>query len=145
MAGADVNFDKLKDALGARTADEILDGMTQLLELNVDRLESALNREDEADTTDPHVTKMIGDVMSQAERIAKIRMPLLGQPDQQPPALPPAYTEAQLTRRVLEHMEALGMSRNAITPEMLEGVAKDVSTGVDLDEAVKRQIRALTP
>ena len=150
MAGS-INFEKLKAALGSSAAQDILDGMNNLLAASIDRLEQAMDAEEVGEKVDPHVTKMIEGVMGQAERLAKLRDPNLGRPalgpgGQTPTALPPSMTETQLTYAVLKRFEELGVPNNAITPEMIESIGKRYSQGVDFNECCDRVAQAaLTP
>lgn len=118
----------LANMFKSRDAETIVDALSQLLATNATRLDNALDNEAERGDIDPAVTKLIESTWDRGERLAKLLDPNLGQPDK--PAggnlnfinVNTAKSPKDLAAAVFAELEARGVSRDQITPELVENL-----------------------
>lgn len=150
--------DSLQKKFGTRNSSAIIAGLQELTQINVNRIQKALEVENEgwsnesSDGTpmprglDPELTKLIDKTVTHGERIAKLVDPRL-RPG--PAALVQVNNQAspqgqiahaspqQLTATVVRELESRGMKREDITPEVINDhikVLSNMSPNGDLND-----------
>jgi hypothetical protein len=126
----------------SRDSDTIIEGLGTLLATQTRRLERGLEDEVEFGELDPEVTRIINSLFGNGVKLAKLRNPALaaagapkfgvqvnvnGQGGNQI-----APTKNQLTAALVAELEARGIPRDRITPEMIMGLlepAKELEVG----------------
>ncbi len=126
---------------GSRDPDTIINGLGRLLEKQADRLEGAMDSESEFDELDPQVTNIMNSLFANGVKLAKLLKPELGGKGTQvgvfvqngrPVA---AGTPSQLMAGVVAELEAQGVAREDITPEMIKNIL-----GGDQEEIQQRAV-----
>lgn len=138
--------DSLIKAFQSRDSEQILAGLGELMKIGVERLEEARTIEkggDDGPEIHPHVTKMINDLFSQGERLAMLVNPALKHPQASLPPAPPPVSEKELTRSVLAALEARGISRDAITPELIQDIGALLGEGLQIEPAIDKVLLSL--
>lgn len=120
----------LAETFGSRNADTIITGLSDLLKMQADRTERAMERENHEGELDPEVSKMINSLMKNGTMLAKLLKPELngkgvtvnvgvnGQA-----AIAVANSDPnQLVANAVAALERTGVPRDQITPEMLAAV-----------------------
>lgn len=110
-----------------RDADTIIDGLGSLLALEVERMEEARDAEKIEGKVDPEVTRIINTLFDRAVKLAKLLNPALVKPQfavnfNQNNTTISAATPQALMAAVVKELEAAGVPRNQITPELVKGV-----------------------
>jgi hypothetical protein len=113
-----------------RDSDRIIDGLGTLLAAQSRRLEKGMDEEEEYGELDPEVTKILNSLFGNGVKLAKLVNPSLnGGPkvgvfvNAGSGAKAVASSDAQtLTARAVASLEAQGISRDKITPEMIMGL-----------------------
>lgn len=132
----DSETSRLAKLFGTRDSQTIVDGLQQLAMLQANRLERAVGVEQELDDISPEVSKMINSLFSQGVTLAKLLDPSLrgggvkvqvGVVNGQATAAVSTSTPAELTGQVVRALEAQGIPRDKITPDLvmatLQGMA----------------------
>jgi hypothetical protein len=111
---------------GTRDADHIIDGLSQLQALSARRLEKGVAEEDVMGDLNPEVSKIINQMFTQGEKLAKLVDPTRFKgPSVQVnvgsgnTAALTASTPNQILGSVVRELESRGVSREKITPEMI--------------------------
>lgn len=107
-----------------RDADQIIDGLTNVLAVQADRLSRGVEDEEEYGELDPEVTKIVNSLMTHGNKLAKLINPALNQPQVgvfvgaggQAAVVP---DPKQVTANIVRELEAQGIPRNKITPDMV--------------------------
>lgn len=126
-----------------RDSADIIKAMGKLLAVNADRIEVGLDNEaknaaaaDEGSGIDPALSKLINDTMSSAEKLAKLIDPRLtpagakvqinmtGGNAQVGQGPGPGADPRELSRILIDQIEATGVPRDQITPEMITAAAQ---------------------
>ena len=114
-----------------RDSHVILEGLSNLLVKNTERLERAMAVEERIGDVDGDVTKMIGQVFDHGVKYAKLVDPSLAKPTVQVNIGPGGHAQVgaapnpkALVAGFIRELEAQGIPRDAITPEMIEAMAK---------------------
>lgn len=140
----------LSKAFGTRNADRIIDGLSQLLEKQAERLEDAMAAED-PQNPNPDVTRQVNSVFANGVKLAKLIDPTLaggpkvtvnvgvGQGGQA--AIVAQQDPRQITAQVMRELEASGIPREQITAEMLAGYFKNM--GINTEEPARKAIQAV--
>lgn len=133
----------LADAFGTRSASRIIDGLSELLKKQAERLEDSMAAEDPADPN-PDITRQLNAVFGNGVKLAKLIDPsLAGGPSVQVnvgvgaggnASIVAQQDPRQLTASIVRELESQGIPRDKITGEMIAGVFK--SMGMD---ATKKQ------
>lgn len=116
----------LAKAFQSRDSDRIIDGLGSLMAVGVTRTERALVNEEEYDEIDPEVTKMLGQLFAQGEKLAKLVNPALrgGTRVQVNVGANGAAitngTPNQLMASIVASFESRGIDRRDITPQMIQ-------------------------
>lgn len=122
---------ELSKHFGTRNAQAIITGLDHLLKKQVERLEQAQQDEETSGETDPDLTRQYNSVFANATKLAKLIDPALaGGPKVQvnvgvngnAAVAVAAADPKQLVASVVAELEASGIPRNQITPEMVKGV-----------------------
>jgi len=118
-----------------RDAETIIDGLGNLLAVETKRLEKALADEEMDDKIDPQVTKIINTLFDRGVKLAKLLNPSLVQPKvslsfTNNTATIQASSASSMMAAVVKELEAQGVPRDKITPEMVEAVLS-ASSGPD--------------
>lgn len=146
---------ELSKHFGTRNAQAIIDGLDKLLKKQVERLENAQTAEEVSGDPDPDLTKQYNSVFANATKLAKLIDPSLaggakvqvnvGVNGNAAVAVASADPK-QLVASVVAELEASGIPRADITPEMIKGVLTGMaSRGQRAVEAVKVAGPALIP
>lgn len=133
--------DSLAKKFGTRSSSAITAGLQELMQLNAGRIQTALEHEQKnmADEEhpqglDPELTKLIDKTIQHGEKVAKLIDPRLRpgpaalvqvNNGQQQPTI--GATPQQLTATVFRELEAKGMKREEITPEIINDYVKVLS------------------
>lgn len=134
--------DSLAKKFGTRSSSAITAGLQELMQLNAGRIQMALEHEqknmqdeEQPQGLDPELSKLIDKTISHGEKVAKLIDPRLrpgpaalvqvnnGQQSQQGLNATPQ----QLTATVFRELEAKGMKREEITPEIINDYVKVLS------------------
>ncbi len=125
----------LVQLLGSRDADQIVDGLSTLLTAQAQRYATALEDENLAEELDPEVTRMGKTIFDQGVKLAKLRNPALaGGPrvgvfvSGGAVAAVATSTPQQLMAAAVAELEAKGIARADITPEMISGLLQPEAT-----------------
>lgn len=122
---------ELSKHFGTRNAQAIITGLDQLLKSQVERLEDAAATEKVSGEPDPDVTRQYNAVFANATKLAKLIDPsLAGGPKVQvnvgvngnASVAVASADPKQLVASVVAELEASGIPRDQITPEMIKGV-----------------------
>lgn len=132
MPGSETN--PLVKLFKTRDSDRIIDGLGTILGAQAQRLERGMEAEDDMDTLDPEVTKIMNQLFTNGVKLAKLVDPSLTKPmvqintgkAQQVANASPNQLAAQVVRA----LEDEGIKRENITPEMFERMLQRM-TGVD--------------
>ena len=113
--------DELAKQFKSRNADSIIDGLGSLLETQTERLEKALDKEEELDALNSNVTKLIESIFDRGTQLAKLLEPqrFSATSPANKPLLPPDATPQALAAAVIHKLELEGMAREDITPQMV--------------------------
>lgn len=113
---------------GTRDPDTIIDGLSKLLEVQAGRVQDAVEEESTFEEINPEVTKMINSLFANGEKLAKLLKPELGGKGTQVGVFVQngravtAGSPNQLLAGVVNELEAQGIPRDQITPEMIKRV-----------------------
>jgi len=119
-----------------RDSDSIIKAMGKLLSVNASRIEVALGDEAKGEGLDPELTKLLNSTMDRAEKLAKLIDPKLTPAGQKlqvninnngghgQVGAGPNVDSRSLSRVLIEQIEATGVPRDQITPEMLSAAAE---------------------
>lgn len=141
--------DSLRKRFGTRSSSAIVSGLQELMQVNADRIKTAIDSEDiEEKGLDPELTKLIDKTIGHGEKVAKLIDPRLrpgpaaqvlinnqnGSPQHQVGA---NATPQQLTATVIRELESQGMKREDITPKIINdhvNVLARMSANGDLND-----------
>lgn len=117
----------LSNYFQTRDADTIISGLGTLLAAQTHRLEAGMKREsDNDDKLDPEVTKILNGVFDRGVVLAKLLNPALTKPTVQiNHNTLNAGSPQQLMASIVDALEAQGIPRDKITPEMIEAVINE--------------------
>lgn len=116
---------KLASYFNTRDANSIIDGLGAIVGRNVERLERGFREEEDDDEIKPEVTRIVGQVFDQGVKLAKLIDPnLAGGTKVQVNVGSTAQVVSQqnpkqLVANVMREIEATGIPRDQITPEMV--------------------------
>lgn len=111
-----------------RDSEVIIDALSNLLSRNVARLENAMDNEADKGEVDPHVTRLVESIWDRGERLAKLLDPELGHPTSKTSGninflnVNMAKSPQELASAVFAELEAQGVARDQITPELVENL-----------------------
>jgi hypothetical protein len=115
-----------------RDSSTIIDGLAELLSIQTERLQRGLRYEEEMDELSPEVTKIVDGLFDKGLKLAKVVDPTLSPGPRigvfvggagGPMAVAPHINAGQGKRvvaRVVAELEAAGVPRDRITPQMIE-------------------------
>jgi hypothetical protein len=133
----------------SRDANLIIDGLGTLMAANAHRLERGLRIEEIDGDMSGDVTKMMGQVFDQGVKLAKLLDPsLAGKTNVQVnvgaggAATVSAGNPRQLVAEAIRALEAKGIDRADITPQMIGGVLEGMNNPASKEAAVQGQVVA---
>lgn len=118
---------KLASFFNTRDSDTIVEGLGILLAAQANRLERGMQDEEFGDELDPEVSKMINSLFSNGTKLAKLTNPELAGGTKvgvfvnggQGASVAVGSSASQLTAAIVQELEAKGIPREDITPEMI--------------------------
>lgn len=128
----------LADAFGSRNADVIMNGLSQLLQRNAERLEDSMAKEEADGELDPEVTKLSKTVFDQGVKLVKLIDPSkaggakvqvnvgVGQGGQANVGIS-GSSPKELMATVVAELEAAGIPRDEIDSTMVKGVLRNMA------------------
>jgi hypothetical protein len=142
----DSDTGKLARLFGTRDSRGIVDGLQALAMLQANRLETAVSIEEELGDISPEVSKLINSLFSQGVTLAKLLDPTLrgggvkvqvGVVNGQATAAVSTSTPAELTGNVVRALEAQGIPRDKITPQMVMATIEGMGNPENVQRAVE--------
>lgn len=128
----DSETSRLSDFFNSRDPERIIDGLGALMSVQAKRLEKGLEQEAPGGELDPQVTKMASQIFEQGVKLAKLLDPTLARPGLTlhvntggGSAAIVNSNPAQLVAAVYAELEAQGMSRGDITPQIVQDFLRD--------------------
>lgn len=129
---------RLAQMFGTRDAEGVIDGMSQLLQMQANRLQGALEvEEDNAEGLDPEVSKEIKNTFENAKTLAQLLNPALkGGPkvvnnvssgNTANTLVVDGATTNQMIGAIVRSFEQQGIPRSQITPDMLNNAMQAVA------------------
>lgn len=124
----DAEVSELAELFGTRDSDAIIDGLAKLLEIQSERFKKGVDSEE--DGVNPDVTKLGGVIFDQGVKLAKLIDPSL---DRKPGTnisigagggAISGTSARELMAAIARELEARGVPREDITPELVEQVLK---------------------
>jgi hypothetical protein len=129
-----------------RDADQIIDGMGVLMAAGANRLQEGMRIESILGDLDPQVTKLMGQLFGQGEKLAKLIDPKLrggvkvnigvSQGGQAAFQINQGSPNA-LIAGVVRELESQGIPRDKITAEMIQGVLEGIAAGQDQHKIIE--------
>lgn len=126
----------LAKQFGTRDADQIIDGLGTLLQLQANRLERGVSDENMYGELDPEVTKIANQLFANGSKLATLLNPALkGGPKVQVnvgvggAAAVSASTPNQVLGSIVRELESRGISRDKITPDMVGNLLAEMTQG----------------
>lgn len=121
---------KLSQLFNTRDTDSIIEGLSALLGAQADRLERGMETEEYSEELDPEVSKLINSLFSNGVKLAKLTNPELAGGTKvgvfvnggQGAGVAVGSSASQLTAAIVRELEAKGIPRDEITPEMIGNV-----------------------
>lgn len=132
---------QLSDMFRTRDSDVIIDGLGTLMAMQSHRLVKGVKLEEEFGGIDPEVTKIINQMFTNGEKLAKLVDPALRNPNVQVnvsgnAAAIQASTPNQFMATVVKELERRGYRREDITPQMVGELLAEM-TGKQKPEAIE--------
>lgn len=136
---------ELATMFNTRNADLIIDGLGTLMAANTRRLQRGLREEEDFGETNPEVTKMMGQVFGQGVQLAKLINPNLSGSRVQVNvgvgaggvAAVATADPKQLVAAAFRELEAQGIRREDITPQMIQGLLGGFANQEDRTRAIQ--------
>jgi len=143
VKGNDVS--ELSKFFRTRDAGQIIDGLSELLSRNADRLDRGMESEDDLNELDPEVTKIIGQMFDQGTKLAKLVDPSLRGAAVAVNVLQTgggqsavSYTNPkEMLAAALRELERNGIARKDVTSEMLEGMLSGMASQANASKAIE--------
>lgn len=129
-----------------RDSDMIIDGLGTLLAAQTRRMEKGMSEEELYGELDPEVSKIMNQLFTNGVKLAKLVNPALqgGTKVQvnvaNGAAQISASTPNQLIGAVVRELEGRGISRDQITPKMIENVLGEMAQGRPQHQAIEGQV-----
>lgn len=129
--------ERLARAFSSRDADQIIDGLGNVLGMQSMRLERVMRDEEEFGENDPEVTKIMNSLFSNGAKLAKLINPALNGPGTTVNVGVGAGGSAQVTTgnpntimaQIVRALEEKGIPRSEITSDMVAGVLRAMNGG----------------
>jgi hypothetical protein len=125
---------ELSSFFKTRDSDQILTGLTMLVQKSAERAERAIRIEEALGDIDPDTSKLIGQVFQQGEKLAKLVDPSLRAGPRVNVNVGSGGTQVtsggnprQLIANVVRELEMQGFQRDQITQDMIQGVLERMS------------------
>jgi hypothetical protein len=122
----------------SRDSSKIIDGLGAVLAAQTNRLQRGMEAEDELETLDPEVTKMMNALFGNGIKLAKLIDPSLTKPLVQinngKIGAVAASSPKEIGAAVVRELEAQGISREDITPTMFEQMLLKMTGGPEPQE-----------
>jgi hypothetical protein len=130
-----------------RDSDTIIDGLGTLMAAQTRRMEKGMSDEELYGELDPEVTKIMNQLFTNGVKLAKLVNPALnGGPKVQVnvgsggAAAVGASTPNQIIGAIVRELEARGVKRENITPEMVQGLLTEMAGGGNSARAIEGQV-----
>jgi hypothetical protein len=140
---------ELAKHFGTRDADQIIDGMGVILQLQARRLDRGVADENLYGELDPEVTKIANQIFTNGAKLAKLLDPArFSGPSVQVNvgggghAAIQAATPNQLLGSIIREMEARGIPRSEITPDMVKNFIAEMSGAQQAPKAIEAEVIA---
>lgn len=115
----------------SRDSSKIIDGLGTILAAQTDRLERGIESEEEFGELDPEVSKMINSLFANGVKLAKLVDPTLTKPqvviNNARGGGGVASSPKEMSAAIIAEIEAAGVKREDITPELFEFYARKVA------------------
>lgn len=127
---------------GTRDSETIVAGLAELQKLSARRLEKGIRDEDLMGELDPEVTKIVNQLFTNGEKLAKLVDPTLRQGPQVQVNVggavgAAAATPNQLVGGIVRELEARGIPRSQITPEMIQNFIAEMGGANNAPRAIE--------
>jgi hypothetical protein len=142
---------QLASYFNTRDADQIIDGLGTLMAAGANRLQEGMRIEGVLGDLDPEVTKMMNQLFSQGEKLAKLVNPNLRGGTKVNIGVNGGQVGVQigngggansLVAGIVRQLEAQGIKREEITPQMIEGLLAGMAEGAKKAEAIEGTVIA---
>lgn len=140
---------KLASMFNTRNADDIIDGLSMIAAASANRLERSMEIEQQLGDVDPEVTKMMGQVFTQGEKLVKLVDPARfstakvqvnvgqnGSAEVQGGMANPR----ELVRSVVQSLVQQGYRREDITQDMIQGVLEGMANPDGKTKAIQGSV-----
>lgn len=131
VQGSETN--PLAKAFQSRDSGKIIDGLGTILGAQVTRLERGMESEEEFGELDPEVTKVMNQLFTNGVKLAKLVDPSLTKPlvqiNNSGAQAVAGSSPKELGAAVVRELEAQGIPREAITPDMFERMLLEMTGG----------------
>lgn len=132
---------------GTRDSDTIVAGLAELQALSARRLEKGVRDEELFGELDPEVTKIINQLFTNGEKLAKLVDPTLRNGPQVQVNVggavgATAQTPNQLMGGIIRELEARGVPRSQITPEMVSNFIAEMGGAGNAPQAIEGTVIA---
>jgi hypothetical protein len=139
---------ELAKRFGTRDADQIIDGLGTLLQLQARRLDRGVSDENMYGELDPEVTKIANQLFANGTKLAKLLNPSLnGGPQVQVnvggnAAAVGAATPNQVLGSIVRELESRGIPRDQITPNMVGNLLAEMTGANQAPQAIESRVVA---
>lgn len=126
-----------------RDSQVIIDGLGALNAAMAHRLERGMRDEDEFGELDPHVTAMANQLFTNGVKLAKLVDPSLTKPQvviNNGGAAQSAVTPNAIMGQIVRELEARGIPRDKITPEMVQNLLIEMGGGGNAAPAIEARV-----
>lgn len=126
-----------------RDSDMIIDGLGTLMAAQTRRLQAGMRMEDDWGELSPEVTKILNSLFDQGTKLAKLVNPALQRPGVNinvgagGAAAVGLTSPQQLISAAVRELEARGISRKDITPQMIEGLLTQMTQPEKAQQAIE--------
>lgn len=128
----DSDVANLADYFNTRDADAVLEGLGELLATQLGRLQRGMDQEEAEEKAElsPAVTTLFDKIFKDGVALAKLIDPMLAKPALQinlqgQQQVPPPVNKQALIAAVVRELEARGVPRDEITPEMVQELLEE--------------------
>jgi len=148
VPGADMT--DLSKYFRTRDSQSIMDGLSELMSMNADRLAAGVDSEADMGELDPEVTKIMGQIFDQGVKLAKLVDPSLRGAKVAVNVLQQgggttqisASNPKELLAGAIRELERQGIKREDITSKMIEGMLSGMTNPDQRDRAIEGTIIA---
>jgi hypothetical protein len=139
----------LSKMFNTRDSDQIIDGLGHLVAVNTKRLERGIREEEVIGDLDPAVSRLLGNVIDQGIKLAKLVDPSLRGGTKVQVNVGPGGTASitsanprQLVSAAVRELEARGIPREEITQEMIGGLLAGMADPANAQRSIESTVVA---